>query len=94
MALSLERIDAIAALAGGLFADGTRLDAVVRAVREANPDLSNVTAAHAAVMAEDAFREEPGFNLYLVDGTNHCWLITNKPETATGVVIAQRDEDD
>ena len=94
MALSPERIDAIAALAGTLFAKGTALDAVVRAVREAHPDLSNVTGAHAAVMAEDPFRDEPGFNLYLVDGSNHCWLITNKPQTATGIVIAQTDEDD
>lgn len=94
MALSPERIDAIAALAGRLFADGKGLDAVVRAVRDANPDLSNVTGAHASVMAEDPFREEAGFNLYLVDGSNHCWLITDKPETATGVVIGQRDEDD
>lgn len=94
MAITPDRIDAIAALAGGLFAKGANLDAVVRAVREANPDLSNVTGAHAAVMAEEPFREEPGFNLYLVDGNNHCWLITDKPDSATGVVIAQSDEDD
>ncbi|MBP2312091.1 hypothetical protein [Azospirillum soli] len=94
MALSLERIDSIANLAGSLFAAGEKLDSVVRRVREAHPDLSNVTGSHAAVMAEDPFREEAGFNLYLVDGSNHCWLITDKPEAATGVVIGQRDEDD
>ncbi|WP_448205747.1 hypothetical protein [Azospirillum sp. sgz302134] len=94
MTLSPERIDAIAAIAARVFADGKGTDAAVRAVREANPDLSNVTGAHASVMAEDPYREEPGFNLYLVDGSNHCWLITNKPDSATGVVIAQRDEDD
>ena len=94
MALSPERIDSIATLAGRLFAAGEKLDTVVRGIRTAHPDLSNVTGTHASVMAEDPFREEAGFNLYLVDGSNHCWLITDKPETATGVVIGQRDEDD
>ncbi|PWC75258.1 hypothetical protein [Azospirillum sp. TSH64] len=94
MALSPERIDSIATLAGKLFAGGGKLDAVVRSVREANPDLKTVTGAMAAVMAEDPFREGAGFDLHLVDGNNHCWLITDKPELATGVVIAQRDEDE
>lgn len=94
MALSPERIDSIATLAGRLFAGGGKLDAVVRGVREANQDLKTVTGAMAAVMAEDPFREEAGFDLHLVDGNNHCWLITDKPELATGVVIAQRDEDE
>nr|WP_295830525.1 hypothetical protein [uncultured Azospirillum sp.] len=94
MALSPERIGSIATLAGRLFAGGGKLDAVVRGVREANPDLKTVTGAMAAVMAEDPFREEAGFDLHLVDGNNHCWLITDKPELATGVVIAQRDEDE
>ncbi|PWC80773.1 hypothetical protein TSH100_29040 [Azospirillum sp. TSH100] len=94
MPLSSERIDSIATLAGRLFAGGGNLDAVVRGVREANPDLKTVTGAMAAVMAEDPFREEAGFDLHLVDGNNHCWLITDKPELATGVVIAQRDEDE
>ena len=94
MALSPERIDSIVTLAGRLFAGGGTLDAVVRGVREANPDLKTVTGAMAAVMAEDPFREEAGFDLHLVDGNNHCWLITDKPELATGVVIAQRDEDE
>jgi hypothetical protein len=94
MALSPERIDCIATLAGRLFAGGGKLDAVVRGVREANPDLKTVTGAMAAVMAEAPFREEAGFDLHLVDGNNHCWLITDKPELATGVVIAQRDEDE
>ena len=50
MALSSERIDSIATLAGRLFADGLNLDGVVRGVREANPDLKTVTGAMAAVM--------------------------------------------
>lgn len=93
MALSPERIDAILALADGRFSAGDRLDAVVKAVREANPDLKTVTGAHASVMAEDPFREAARFDLHLVDGNNHCWLITDKPDAATGVVIAEREEE-
>ncbi|PWC39100.1 hypothetical protein [Azospirillum sp. TSO35-2] len=94
MPLSPERIDTIATLASQLFAEGRNLDSVVRAVRAANPDLKTVTGAMAAVMAEDPFREEAAFDLHLVDGNNHCWLITDRSELATGLVIAQRDEDE
>lgn len=94
MALTPERIDAIVSLVGQRFAAGETLDAVLRAVRDAHPDLSNVTGAHASVMTDDPYREEPGFNLYLVDKSNHCWVITGAPEQASGIVIAQADQDD
>ena len=31
----------------------------------------------------------PGFNLYLVDGRDHCLCLTDKYENATGIVIAE-----
>jgi len=37
--------------------------------------------------------ERPGFNLYLVNGTEHCLTLTNDPEVAIGVVLAWADED-
>lgn len=40
---------------------------------------------------EQAFREYPTFNLYLVDGRDHCVHITHDPNTATGIVIAARN---
>ena len=39
---------------------------------------------------EQAFREYPTFNLYLVDGRDHCWRITPDPNAATGIVVASR----
>lgn len=30
----------------------------------------------------------PGFNLYLVNGSEHCLSLTNDPEVAIGVVLA------
>lgn len=39
-------------------------------------------------------REEPGFNIYLVDGQDHCMRFTNDPERATGVVLAAVSAED
>jgi hypothetical protein len=39
---------------------------------------------------ETPFRQYAGFDLYLVDGSSHCWSLTDNPELATGLVIAAR----
>lgn len=92
MAIPAERIDAIVALAGARFAAGDGLDRVVRAVKEAFPGLY-ATGTQASVMADEPFREEARFDLFLLDGTGHCWLVTAKPESATGIIIAERDDE-
>ena len=33
--------------------------------------------------------EHKGFNLYLIDGREHCLCLTNDYEVATGIVIAE-----
>jgi hypothetical protein len=33
--------------------------------------------------------EHKGFNLYLIDGREHCLCLTNDYDTATGIVIAE-----
>jgi hypothetical protein len=35
--------------------------------------------------------ERPGFNLYLINGSEHCLSLTNDPDVAIGVVIAWTD---
>lgn len=92
MALTLERIDAVTVEVGRRLGEGQRLDAVVRAVKAANPGLY-VAGTQTSVMAEEPFREEERFSLYLVDGSQHCWVLTGKPEAAAGLLIAERDED-
>jgi len=37
--------------------------------------------------------ENPGFNLYLVDGSEHCLCLTRDYEHASGIVIAEVIED-
>ncbi|MHB1301435.1 MAG: hypothetical protein ACYCY8_11290 [Burkholderiales bacterium] len=39
---------------------------------------------------EIPFRSIPGFDLYLVDGRDHCVKITREPLDATGIVLAER----
>jgi hypothetical protein len=35
-----------------------------------------------------------GFNIYLVDGSNHCIRFTNDLDAATGIVLAETEDDD
>ncbi|MDO8828107.1 DUF6129 family protein [Methylophaga sp.] len=37
--------------------------------------------------------EHDGFNLYLVDGHDHCMCLTNSFENATGIVVAEIYQD-
>jgi hypothetical protein len=32
---------------------------------------------------------EPAFNLYLIDGREHCLCLTNNYDVATGIVVAE-----
>jgi hypothetical protein len=34
-------------------------------------------------------RSTPAFNLYLVDGQGHCMRLTDDPEAATGLLVAE-----
>jgi hypothetical protein len=33
--------------------------------------------------------ERPGFNIYLVNSSDHCSTLTNDPDCASGIVLAQ-----
>jgi hypothetical protein len=37
--------------------------------------------------------EDPAFNLYLVDSSSHCLTLTRDLELATGLVLAEIEED-
>jgi hypothetical protein len=40
--------------------------------------------------ADEPFRRYAAVDVYLVDGRDHCWRLTDDPATATGIVLAQR----
>lgn len=67
-------------------------DADMRAFHELRlrfPELSVTPCDASDLDTESPFREYGRFNLYLVDGTDHCWRLTSDPELATGLVLAR-----
>jgi len=54
------------------------------------PGLSLTRCDAGDMGGETPYREYPSFNLYLVDGRDHCWRLTGDPAAATGVVVAAR----
>jgi hypothetical protein len=57
-------------------------------LRERFPGLSVTRVDASDLSLETPFRCYEGFDLYLVDGSNHCWTLTDSPGDATGVAIA------
>ena len=52
----------------------------------------SLTRCDASDMGSDAspYKVYPEFELFLVDGRDHCWQLTQDPACATGVVLALR----
>lgn len=55
------------------------------------PGLSLTRCDAQDMSGEVPFRAYPKFDLYLVDGRDHCWRITDDPGAATGIVVAARN---
>jgi hypothetical protein len=50
-----------------------------------------ITVCDAADMTEDRpYRQYPDFELYLVNGSTHCWQLTQELEAATALIVARR----
>lgn len=94
MALAIDRIDAMLARTAEILGQGGKIEAAVAAVKEMVDPGMTVTGTHADAMAEDPFKTQGGAAIYLVDNANHCWIITDKPEAARGVVVATWSEED
>lgn len=58
-------------------------------LKDCFPNLSFVRMS-AADMDETPFRSMPNYDLYLLDGREHCVQLTNEPSHATSIVIAQK----
>ncbi len=57
------------------------------ALRARFPKLSLTCAGASDLGVEAPFRHYKLFDLYLVDGSSHCWSLTQNPELATGLVV-------
>jgi hypothetical protein len=66
----------------------------LRALREAFADLHFTHCSDDDITVGRPVRTADGFNLYLVDGREHCVVLTNDSANATGVVLARIEEAD
>lgn len=84
-----------------------RLDQITEIVRRAGLNAQTVSALRAAfteihfthcsdddIGVGQPARSADGFNLYLVDGREHCLVLTSDPQNATGVVLAWVEDAD
>jgi hypothetical protein len=61
----------------------------VQTLRAAHPDVHFTYCMDDDVGAMEPYLEAKGFNVYLVDGRDHCMKFTKSLETATGLVLAE-----
>ncbi|MBK1717668.1 DUF6129 family protein [Thiocystis violacea] len=62
------------------------------ALREHFADLHFTHCLDDDVGAAEPFQATDGFNIYLVDGRDHCLKLTTDPEAATGLLLAQVED--
>ena len=85
-----ETIDRILALT---LAQGLS-ETTIRELRANWPDLHFSHCLDDDICGVDPVRSVPGINLYLVDGRAHCLTLTGDLEGATGLVLAEVEDDD
>ena len=87
--ISEEQLDRIQAVA----ADGPLSEELVVKLREAFDGVHFTYCMDDDVCGIDPVREAQAFNLYLVDGRDHCLAFTRDTDAATGIVVAEVIED-
>nr|WP_206171534.1 DUF6129 family protein [Thiorhodococcus mannitoliphagus] len=68
-------------------------DQTLAALRENLADLHFTRCLEDEMGTDEPFLEDAGFNIYLVDGREHCMKLTRDLESATGLLLAQVDQD-
>jgi hypothetical protein len=87
--ISAEQLQAV----GNWLADNVASQNREQALRAAFPDMHFTFCLDDDVMSDVPVSELSGFNLYLVDSSNHCLSLTRDLEQATGLVVAELDDD-
>ena len=78
----------LAGIAGWLREHGTAEDGLP-SLRQRYPEMHFTWCMDDDIGIEAAAVESEAFNLYLVDGHDHCLKFTTDADAATGVVIAE-----
>ncbi|MBK1720816.1 DUF6129 family protein [Thiocystis violacea] len=68
-------------------------DQTLAALRESLSGLHFTRCLEDEVGTDAPFLEDDGFNIYLVDGREHCMKLTRDLEAATGLLLAQVDDE-
>ncbi len=68
-------------------------DQTLMALREAFQDMHLTYCMDEDIGVGEPIRREKGFNLYLVDGRGHCMQFTTDLDAATGIVLAELEDD-
>jgi len=68
-------------------------ETIISALRSEYEDLHFTYCNDDDIPNNDPVYEQEKFNLYLVDGRNHCMCLTNSYDDATGVVVAEIYQD-
>lgn len=69
-------------------------EGVVTSLREAYPDIHFTYCLDDDIVTGKPVLTEEKFNVYLVDGREHCLCLTNDYDVATGLVIAEIIDDE
>ena len=70
--------------------EGVLGDALIASLRSANPGVHFTWCMDDDIMVNaKPLVERPRFNLYLVNSTDHCSVLTNDSESASGIVLAE-----
>lgn len=68
-------------------------ESVVSNLRSEYPDIHFTYCMEDDIPNHEPLLENKGFNIYLVDGREHCLCLTRNYEYATGIVIAEVIDD-
>ncbi|MDD2758660.1 MAG: DUF6129 family protein [Methylomonas sp.] len=83
--ISSEQLQRVAAA----IRSGTLSESLVATLRSENPGIHFTYCMDDDLPNHEPVLEDAGFNLYLVDGREHCLRLTSNYEHATGIVIAE-----
>ena len=68
-------------------------ESILSSLRAGYPGLHFTYCSEDDISNNEPMLEQERFNLYLVDGRDHCLCLTRDFETATGIVVAEIYQD-
>jgi hypothetical protein len=86
MAIATTALDEIRLLLEG---DGSAAERIA-SLRKAFPGVSLTRCDASDMDAETPVLQTAGFDVYLIDTSEHCVRITTQPEAATGLILAEK----